>query len=157
MQADGFIDQIGAGTEPGAVDDNSSKMKNNISYKLKSEWFQMDEWWGGGKGEVLPDSVDKCDRMFAGWLMRFLSILHRTWSSTEKQTVTPTHTFWPVTELRFMNALLWTVLGVMHFKAIDFMERHSFGNTISIDSFYWGEMVPLQHLLILANTNFYIY
>lgn len=41
MQPDGFIDQIGrrlkAGTEPGAVDNNSSRMKNNISYKLKLE------------------------------------------------------------------------------------------------------------------------
>lgn len=41
MQLDGFIDQIGrrlrAGAEPGAVDDKSSKMKNNISYKVNSE------------------------------------------------------------------------------------------------------------------------
>lgn len=44
MQPDGFIDgtRLRAGTEPGAVDDNSSKMKNNISYKLKSECFKMD-------------------------------------------------------------------------------------------------------------------
>lgn len=40
MQLDGFIDQIGrclrAGAEPCAVDDKSSKMKNNISYKVNS-------------------------------------------------------------------------------------------------------------------------
>lgn len=79
MQLDGFIDQIGrrlrAGAEPGAMDDKSSKMKNNISYKVNSEWFKMDvtlrKWWGGGTGEALPDSVDKYDRIFAGWLMRF--------------------------------------------------------------------------------------
>ncbi len=82
MQLDGFIDQIGkclrAGAEPDAVDDKSSKMRNNISNKVNSVWFKMvatlREWWRGGTGEALPDSVDKYDRIFAGWLMRFDSL-----------------------------------------------------------------------------------
>lgn len=161
MQPDGFIDQIGrrlkAGTEPGAVDDNSSKMKNNISYKLKSEWFKMDatlhEWWGGRTGEVLPDSVDKCERILAGWLMRFVSFhltqdLNFDW---ETDSYTNPHLLacnWvKIYERTIIDSVGSNAFQSYRLYGIIFFWEHN------INDYYWRKIVPLQHLLILVNIN----